>query len=123
MVPAAFAGERNAENCTSPRPFVRSSDGVIAGCEMTGMMVRVMTFQSALTLIGTTGWILRMFCVPFCGPTLKLVLFWNGTLIMFAIGFCASFASSSALIAANAGEAAAVAMSRMMLRWVRRLIC
>ncbi len=48
----------------SPRPLVRSSPGNIAGCEITGRMVRVMMFQSSLTEIGITGWMFRMFCVP-----------------------------------------------------------
>ena len=62
-----------------------------------------MMFQSLLTEIGITGWMLRMFCVPFSGPKLRLVLFWNGTLIRLPTGFCASLASSSALISACAG--------------------
>ncbi len=37
-----------------------------------------MTFQSGVTSIGITGWILRTSCVPWCGPKPKLVLFWNG---------------------------------------------
>ena len=50
-----------------------------------------------------------MFCVPLSGPKLKLVLFWNGTLIRLPTGFCASFASSSADISACAGAAAPAA--------------
>ena len=79
---------------------------VSAGIQMTGMIVRVMRFQSVLISIGITGWMFRMFCVPLSGPTLKLVLFWNGTLIRLATGFCASFASSSVVISARAGAAA-----------------
>jgi hypothetical protein len=100
-----LAGERNADTCRSPIPFVRSSPGPSAGIEITGRIVRVMMFQSLSTAIGITGWMLRMFCVPFSGPKLRLVLFWNGTLIMFPTGFCAIFASSSALISAAAGRA------------------
>jgi hypothetical protein len=59
--------------------------GVKAGCDITGTMVRVIRFHCQLDRM--TGWMFRMFCVPSSGPTLKLVLFWNGTLIMFAIGF------------------------------------
>jgi hypothetical protein len=44
---------------------------------MTGTIVRVMTFQSGLTEIGMTGWMFSMFCVPFCGP--KLRLYCSGT--------------------------------------------
>ncbi len=73
------------------------------------MIVRVMMFQSSFTEIGITGWMLRMFCVPFSGPKLRLVLFWNGRLIRLPTGFCASFASSSALISACAGAAASSA--------------
>jgi hypothetical protein len=31
----------------SPMPFSRSCPGAVAGCEITGTMVRVMTFQSS----------------------------------------------------------------------------
>ena len=41
-----------------------------------------------------------MFCVPFSGPKLRFVLFWKGRLIRLPTGFCASFASSSALSSA-----------------------
>ena len=70
---------------------------------MTGTIVRVMMFQSLSTEIGITGWMLRMFCVPFSGPKLRLVLFWNGRLIRLPTGFCASFASSSADNSARKG--------------------
>ena len=43
-----------------------------------------------------TGWMLRISCVPACGPTLKLMLFWNGTLIRSPIGFCSFSASAEA---------------------------
>ena len=86
-------------------PLVRSSPGWSAGIEITGRIVRVMMFHSLLTEIGITGWMLRMFCVPFSGPKLRLVLFWNGTLIRLPTGFCASLASSSALISACTGAA------------------
>jgi hypothetical protein len=60
-------------------------------------MVRVMMFQSSLTEMGITGWMLRMFWLRLFGPTFRLVLFWNGTLIRLPTGFWASLASSSAL--------------------------
>ena len=79
---------------------------------MTGTMVRVMMFHSSLTETGITGWMLRMFCVRLSGPTFRLVLFWNGTLIRLPTGFWASLASSSALSSARAGVAmAAVAIA------------
>lgn len=86
-------------------PLARSSPGQSAGCEITGSFVRVMTFQSSFTETGITGWMLRTFRVPFPGPWLKLVLFWNGTLISAPTGFWAIFASSSALSSASAGAA------------------
>ncbi len=90
----------------SPMPLLAPMSGPSAGIQITGMIVRVMMFQSLVTEIGITGWMLRMFCVPFSGPKLRLVLFWNGRLIRLPTGFCASFASSSALISADAGTAA-----------------
>ena len=90
----------------SPMPLVLSMSGPSEGMETTGTMVRVMMFQSLPTEIGITGWMLRTFCVPFSGPKLRFVLFWNGTLIRLPTGFCASFASSSALSSARAGAAA-----------------
>jgi hypothetical protein len=48
------------------------------------MMVRVTRFHSRFTSIGITGWMLRMFCLFFCGPYFRFVLFWNGTLIKAA---------------------------------------
>src|SRR5664279_877200 len=39
----------------------------------------------------------------------KLVLFWMGTLIMFATGFCAAFASSAACFASSSVGAEATA--------------
>ena len=86
-------------------PLVRLSPGPSDGIEITGRIVRVMMFHSLLTWIGTTGWILRMFCVPFSGPKLRFVLFWKGRLIRLPTGFCASFASSSAVISAQTGAA------------------
>src|SRR6478735_2709909 len=63
-----FAGERKAVTTISPTPLVLSMPGPNEGIEMTGNIVRVMMFQSLFTEIGITGWMLRMFCVPFSGP-------------------------------------------------------
>src|SRR5215471_4077237 len=104
-----LAGERNAVNCRSPMPLLEPMSGPSAGIQMTGRIVRVMMFQSLSTEIGTTGWMFRIFCVPFSGPKLRLVLFWNGRLIRLPTGFCASFASSSALISACTLIAASIA--------------
>jgi len=44
------------------------SPGANPGCEITGTIVRVMTFQSSLSPKGITGWMFRMFWVSFRGP-------------------------------------------------------
>jgi hypothetical protein len=62
------------------------------GWLMMGTMVRVMRFQSSVSLIGITGWMFRIQTLRFSGPVLKL--FWNGTLIRSAAGFCVFFARS-----------------------------
>ena len=64
---------------------------------MMGVIQRVMRFQSSFKEIGMTGWKFMMYCVTLLGPTSKLKLFWKGTLIMLATGFCAILANSSAL--------------------------
>ena len=51
-------------------PFSRSVLGLNAGIEITGRMVRVMMFHSALMLTGMTGWMFRTFWLPLSGPTL-----------------------------------------------------
>src|SRR5215471_10662220 len=63
---------------------------------------------------------LRIFCVPFSGPKFKLVLFWNGRLMRFPTGFCASFASSSAVNSAFAPAAMSVAVVSAAI--TRRLV-
>jgi hypothetical protein len=63
-----LAGDRNAVNVVSPMPVLLSMFGPSDGCQITGTMVRVMMFQSSLMETGITGWMLRMFCVPFSGP-------------------------------------------------------
>ena len=68
-------GERNAENVVGPVPNGTVCAGWNDGCQTSGRIVRVITFQSSLICIGITGWTLRMSCVPLCGPVLKLVLF------------------------------------------------
>src|SRR3954451_5636771 len=57
-------GERNAENVVGPVPNGTVCIGCSDGCQISGRMVRVMTFQSSLMWIGITGWMLRMSCVP-----------------------------------------------------------
>src|SRR6187402_3227005 len=104
-----LAGERKAVNSVSPTPLRESIPGPSEGIDTIGTIVRVMMFHSSLTEIGMTGWMLRMFCVPFSGPKLRLVLFWNGRLMRLPTGFCASLASSSAVISAREEALAATA--------------
>ena len=78
----------------SPTPFVLLSISGL-GWLVTGMIVREMTFHCAFKLMGTTGSMFRTFCVRLNGPTLGLVLFWNGTLTSDAMGFCDALARSS----------------------------
>ena len=59
----------------SPIPLLLSTPGPSEGFQITGSIVRVMMFHSRLIEIGTTGWMLRMFCVPLSGPKFRLVLF------------------------------------------------
>ena len=40
-------------------------------------------------------WHLDSRCLPSRGPTEKLLLFWTGTLIRFAAGFCVAFNKAS----------------------------
>src|SRR3954468_20240187 len=67
-----------------------------------------MTFQFGFRWMGITGWIFRISWVPLFGPTLKLALFWNGTLIRSAIGFC-SFSASDGLSSEGADAGAVCA--------------
>src|SRR5579863_6988338 len=59
-------------------------------------------FQLLEKSTGTTGWILRTSCVLFPGLTPKLLLFWTGTLIRLATGFCVAFRKASVFVAAAA---------------------
>jgi hypothetical protein len=59
-------------------------------------------------LTGMTGWIFNTSCVRLYGPTPKAVLFWSGTLIIDATGFCAAFASASVSPSAAGFAAGAV---------------
>jgi len=50
--------------------------------------VRLMIFHSLFTGTGITGCMSSTFCVFFYGQKLRLVLYWNGTLISLLTGFC-----------------------------------
>src|SRR5258708_12340320 len=56
-----FAGDRNAVKLMLLRP--KLPPGVNLGCDTSGMILRVMRFQSGLTVIRTTGWLFRTFLV------------------------------------------------------------
>ena len=70
-----------------------------------------------------TGWILRTFCVWFSGPTLNVVLFWNGRLIMSAIGFCAALANASVSSASAAPDTANRPAARITIQSERFRMC
>src|SRR5215207_5215012 len=70
-------------------------------------MVRLMTFQFGLSDNGHTGWMLSRFWTSPSGPYPKFVLFWNGTLIIAAMGFCAAFARSCWAVAGSGAAARA----------------
>src|ERR1039458_6939104 len=57
--------------------------------------MRVIRFQLSFSLTGITGWMFSTSCVRLYGPTLKLLLFWMGTLMRLATGFWVAFASDS----------------------------
>src|SRR5262245_40172482 len=89
-----LTGERNNDSLMSPTPFVLLSISNL-GLVSRGMIVSEMTFHWAVKLIGTTGSMLRTFCVRPNGPLLKLLLFSNGTVTSDAMGFCDALARSS----------------------------
>src|SRR5262249_51277672 len=91
-----LTGEKNSDSLMSPTPFVLLSITGL-GWAVTGTIVREMTFHCEPKLIGTTGSMLRTFCVRPNGPLLKLLLFWNGTVTRDAIGFCDALARSSSV--------------------------
>jgi hypothetical protein len=57
--PGVLLGEKKKLCSVSPRPKVLSNPGAGASRLTTGRMVRMMRFQSALSLVGITGWKLR----------------------------------------------------------------
>ena len=98
-------GEKKKDVVTSLMPNVAASPAKSGGWLTSGMMMRVIMFQSELSSNGMTGWTLRMNRVSSEGPTFCSQLNWNGTLTRSEIGFD-SFLASSALSAAAAGAAA-----------------
>src|SRR5262245_15891365 len=73
---------------------------------MIGMMIRLIRFQPSVRWYGITGWTLRTQTGWCSGPVRKLKLFWNGTLIRSATGFCVFLARSVSLSSAARREAA-----------------
>ena len=61
---------------------------------MTGVMRRVITFQSSVSLSRIIGCTLRTQSVAFLVPAPQLKLCWKGTLMRSATGFCVFVASS-----------------------------
>ena len=103
--PVTLRGEKKKEVVTSLMPKVASSPAKSGGWLTSGMMIRVIMFQSELSSNGMTGWTLRMNRVSSEGPTFCSQLNWNGTLTRSEIGFD-SFLASSAVSSAAAGLAA-----------------
>src|SRR5882757_9593771 len=93
----AFFGDRNAEIVVGQRPNGTLWAGRADGLHTIGMTVRTSRFQSWVMWIGTTGWKLSVSWTAWCGPTPRLVLFWNGMLVASPIGFSSVFAISVAL--------------------------
>src|SRR5262249_12543205 len=107
-----FAGDKKNVGLRSPIPKA------LAGCEnsdgwlMIGRMVRVIRFQLSLNRKGITGWTFMIQIVSCLLPAPKLNLFWKGTLMRSALGFCVFFASPVSLSsAANAGGIQSIAIT------------
>ena len=71
---------------------------------MMGVIQRMIRFQLSLTFTGITGWMFNTSWVRYPGSMPKLLLFWTGTLMRLATGFCAAFLNAS-VFAAAAGVA------------------
>src|ERR1700723_1682011 len=93
-LPKGLTGDIYSDSCTSPKPLTFPRPGASVGCSITGIMVRVIRFQSEVSLNGTTGSIKSASWTLEFSPTSKVVLFWNGTEITEAMGFCACLAIS-----------------------------
>src|ERR1035441_8181269 len=70
---------------------------------LTGMIVRVMRFQSSLMESGITGWMLAVYFIALAGPMPKSQLFWMGTLTRLAMGFWSFLASSASAALSSLG--------------------
>src|SRR6185503_11838437 len=124
-------GEKKNEGLISPNPKALSASGNSDGRLMIGMMVRVMRFQSAFSLIGITGWTLRIQTISSLLPAPTLKLFWKGTLMRSATGFWVFLASSVALsVAAKVGSALSVStryraaiLPMVFILMVRPFVC
>ena len=70
MMPFAvgFLGEKNRLWVMSPRPDCSPDGPAMSFCQMIGRMVREMTFQSSLSEIGMTGWMLSVAFWPSFDP-------------------------------------------------------
>ncbi|MNT88355.1 hypothetical protein D3C72_2289080 [compost metagenome] len=65
---AGLAGEKKKLCNVSPRPNCEPLGPAMSSCEVTGRMVREMTFQSAFSEKGMTGWMLTVALLPSSGP-------------------------------------------------------
>jgi len=65
MIPfQGFAGDRKRLCMVSPVPTIRPEPSTRSSDQLTGRMVREMRFQSGVSVIGITGWMLRVTRLP-----------------------------------------------------------
>ena len=65
---------------------------------------------------GITGWMLTVYFIASACPMPKSQLFWNGTLMRFATGFCSFLARSASLSPEGASSAMETATPAIMAR-------
>ena len=90
----------------SPKPNSVACPGRGTGCQISGMIVRVMMFQSLLSSIGIHRLDVEDVLRPLLRPEVEIGVVLERHADQVADGFCASFANSSALSSARAGAAA-----------------
>src|SRR5450631_623963 len=90
---------------------------------MTGMMVRMMRFQSVLMESGMTGWTLAVYFIALAGPMPKSQLFWIGTLMRLATGFWSFLAKSASCAAwSSAASETSLVVGAIESGWVLSLM-
>src|SRR5580704_11069013 len=97
-----LAGDRKNVGFISPKPYWPPVGSPGYGCHTIGWIMRVMRVQFSARRAGITGWMLSTSWVRSFEPIPKLLLFWMGTLIRLATGFCVAFCNASVLLVAAA---------------------